>query len=91
MTFEWFKDGQYPYNNAESGKYVIETKNSISHLTILEIGLEDAGNWSCVVSNSDSFGTVHSDAIFTLLTITGKFDIPFSQTRYFDKLWRCVS
>lgn len=53
LRFSWYKN-QEPIHN---DRYLIETKQSISHLTIHEVVVGDSGNYSCVVSNEAGFDT----------------------------------
>ena len=38
-------------------RHIIESRNSISHLTIPDIVVDDAGNYSCVSTNRFGFDT----------------------------------
>ena len=44
-------------NDDSDNKFMIESKSSISHLTIAQIDTNDSGNYSCIVSNKVGFDT----------------------------------
>ena len=67
LKFEWSKNGHFLSSLEASNRYQIETKNSISILTIPEIDVQDSGNYSCKVSNS--YG---QDNLVTNLIVKGK-------------------
>src|SRR6218665_838756 len=64
LKFQWSKNGRFL--SSDSDNILIETKQSISHLTISQIAQKDAGNYSCKVSNR--FG---QDDLITILSVKG--------------------
>lgn len=79
VHFEWFRGGQNVVNSTHYGhKYVIEMINQIdlitfeSRLTILNVSLDDLGEYQCFTRNSLGF-----DGEAIQLNLTSKPDQPF--------------
>ena len=62
LTFEWFKDGRL----LSSSRYLIDTSDDVSGLTIERVNTADAGNYSCSVRNR-----LGSDSQHTFLLVKG--------------------
>ena len=63
LQFQWYKNEQ-PIQ--QPGNVNIETKQFFSHLSLSNIGVNDSGNYSCVVSNP--FGI---DTQWSMLQVKG--------------------
>lgn len=60
FSFKWFRDKSELSSNTNhhhNHRYHIETKASMSVLSIPKIEPKDAGNYSCLVSNDFGFDT----------------------------------
>ena len=72
LHFQWFKDDLQLENTTMTNdkQIMIESKYQMSHLTIPEIKVDHAGNYSCVSTNQ--FG---SDTQWTVLQVLGLFKL----------------
>lgn len=73
LHFQWLKnDGPIDHGH-RSANIVIEIKDSFSHLSVKNIGLDDSANYSCVVSNQIGF-----DTQWSVLQVKGLWDLEYS-------------
>jgi gliding motility-associated-like protein len=63
FTYRWYKDGVLITNSSHYGG------NRTATLTIYDIGLSDAGNYYCIVSDRDRNGTQSNSASLTVMKI----------------------
>lgn len=63
INFEWYKNGQLLKPNS---KIIIDLNEAYSHLAILDVSANDAGNYSCRASDS-----IGADSKFTILVVQG--------------------
>lgn len=69
LRFQWLKNGMefdQSSNGFEAKRYDIDTKPFSSHFALHDIDSNDAGNYSCIVSNSFGF-----DAQWSVLQVKG--------------------
>ena len=69
LFFEWSRNGQTLKNNPDAN-YKIENYEMFSTFTIKSIGVRDAANYSCIVSNA-----MGSDRQLVLLTVKGRLNL----------------
>lgn len=65
FTFRWYKNDR-ELNSLDTPRYSIDSKATLSFLSVHNIEAHDAGNYSCVVSNDHGF-----DSQSTMLTVKG--------------------
>lgn len=65
---QWFKDN---IEIEDAGKFIIETKMTVSMLDIAEVGNEDSGEYKFVATNE--YGSCECSATLNVISIDGKY------------------